>query len=97
MRIHARPTLRAFAAKHPDAKGHLDTWWLSAKKAHWRSPTDVKAQFPKASIVGDNRVVFDICGNKYRLVVKFNYAYGLGFVRFVGTHAEYDKIDVTAI
>jgi len=97
MRIIARKILIDFSKAHPDAKGHLDAWWLLAKKAKWSKPQDVKDQLPKASIVGNNRVVFDIFGGSYRLVVKFNYPYGVGYIRFIGTHADYDKIDVTEV
>ena len=68
--------------------------YQAAKAADWQSPHDVKAMFGSASVVGDNRVVFNIAGNKYRLVVKFNYPYRVAYVRFIGTHAEYDGIDV---
>ena len=97
MRIVARKRLVDFTARHADAKGHLDSWWHLAKQADWASPQDVKNQIPRASIVADNRVVFDIVGGRYRLVVKFNYAYRMGYVRFIGTHTDYDKIDVTTV
>lgn len=97
MRIIARHALHDFAAKYPDAKGHLDTWWKVAKKANWPTPQAVKETFPKASIVANNRVVFNIKGGSYRLVVQFQYKYGRGFIRFIGTHRDYDQIDVTEI
>lgn len=97
MRIIARKALVDFSALHPDAKGHLDTWWLLCKKADWARPQDVKDQLPKASIVADNRVVFNICGGSYRLIVKFNYPYRTGYIRFIGAHSDYDAIDVTTI
>jgi len=80
-----------------DSEEQLKAWYLEAKKATWKSPHEVKAQYGNASIVGDNRIVFNICGNKYRLVVKVNYEAEWLFIRFVGTHKEYDKIDVTTI
>jgi mRNA interferase HigB len=67
------------------------------KKAEWNSPGDVKRQIRNASIIGGNRVVFNIAGNKYRLVVKFNYPYRLGYIRFIGTHDQYDQIDAELI
>ena len=97
MRIIARKILMDFSQRHPDAKGHLESWWLLLKKSDWATPQDVKNALPKASIVANNRVVFDICGGSYRLIVKFNYPYRIGYIRFIGTHSEYDKIDVTTI
>ncbi|TNE59563.1 MAG: type II toxin-antitoxin system HigB family toxin [Alphaproteobacteria bacterium] len=97
MRIIARRILTDFSQNHADAKGALETWWLIAKKADWATPQDVKNQFPRASILADNRVVFDICGGNYRLIVKFNYEYRIGYVRFVGKHADYDAIDATRV
>jgi len=80
-----------------DSEEQLKAWYHEAKKATWQNPNEVKAQYRSASIVGDNRIVFNICGNKYRLVVKVNYEAQWIFIRFVGTHKEYDKIDVTTI
>lgn len=97
MRIIARKSLMDFSVRHPNAKGHLESWWLLVKKADWATPQAIKNELPKTSIVANNRVVFDICGGSYRLVVKFNYAYRIGYIRFIGTHNDYDKIDVTTI
>jgi mRNA interferase HigB len=97
MRIIARPKLRAFAEKHPDAKAPLDAWWSEAKTAQWSSPSEIKAMYRSASILKRGRVVFNIGGNKYRLVVWFNYEKGIGFIRFMGTHKEYDKIDAETV
>lgn len=80
-----------------DAKGQIEAWYYEAKRAQWESPTDVKAQYGSASVIGDNRVVFNIAGNKYRLIVRINYNSNTVFVRFVGTHQEYDKIDAEVI
>jgi mRNA interferase HigB len=80
-----------------DAKGQLEAWYYEAKHAQWESPADVKAQYGSASDIGDNRVVFNIAGNKYRLIVRINYNSKTVFVRFVGTHQEYDKIDAEVI
>jgi mRNA interferase HigB len=97
MRIVARPALRAFAAKHPDAKAPLDAWWAEARSAQWRSPTDIKEMYRSASILKGGRVVFNIGGNKYRLIVKFEYEKGIGFIRFVGTHEEYNRVDAETV
>lgn len=80
-----------------DSEEQLRAWYQEAKHAQWQSPNEVKEQYRSASIVGNNRIVFNICGNKYRLVVKINYEAQWIFIRFVGTHKEYDKIDVTTI
>jgi len=93
MHIIARRTLVEFTKRYPESKGALDAWWAEAKHARWRSPADIKQRYPSASVLGDNRIVFNIGGNKYRLIVKFNYDSGTGFVRFLGTHAAYDRID----
>ncbi len=97
MRIIARGTLRAFWEHHPDAEQALQAWYHDAKQATWTSPADIKRMYATASILGNNRVVFNIRGNHYRLVVAINYAYGIVYIRFVGTHQEYDKIDATMI
>ncbi len=99
MRIIKRKTLRDFynQSGHSDAEAPLEAWYHEAKHAHWKSPADIKAQFATASILKDNRVVFNIGGNKYRLVVKINYAAGIVFIRFIGTHAEYDRIDAEEV
>jgi mRNA interferase HigB len=80
-----------------DAKGQLEAWYYEAKHAQWSSPADVKAQYRSASIIGNNRVIFNIAGNKYRLIVRINYDSKTVFVRFIGTHREYDKIDAEVI
>ena len=97
MRIIAKTTLREFWERFPDAEEPLLAWYREAEKANWGAPAKVKEQYGSASIVGDNRVVFNIKGNKYRLVVKINYKYRVGHVRFIGTHAEYDKINVEEV
>jgi mRNA interferase HigB len=97
MRVLSRKTLREFWINHSDSEGALKAWFSEAVSAQWKSPTDIKKEYPHASILPKNRVVFNIKGNTYRMVVKVNYDYGQIFIRFVGTHAEYDKIDVTTI
>ena len=71
----------------------MKAWFQEAKSADWMTPHQIKAMYRSASVIGDNRIVFNIAGNKYRLVVKFNYSYRIGYVRFIGTHAQYDQID----
>jgi len=94
VRIIAISTLRNFWEVHADAD---KAWYQEAKAADWATPHQVKAMYRNASVVGDNRIVFNIAGNKYRLIVKFNYAYRIGYVRFVGTHAEYDRINAEEV
>lgn len=96
MRIIAKRTLREFWESTPryrDAKGPLEAWHSECLKANWKTPHTLKGQFRNASILGNNRVVFNIAGNKYRLVVSIDYGREAMFVKFVGTHAQYDEID----
>jgi len=97
MRIIARSRLIAFGVRFPDAKVQLDAWWAEARRAEWKTSADIKAQYCSASILKGGRVVFNICGNKYRLIVKFDYGKGIGFVRFLGTHKEYDRINAEEV
>ena len=97
MRIIAKKILREFWERYPDCKQQLKAWFQETDKAEWRNPKDIKREYPSASILADNRVVFNIKGNHYRLVVKINYDYQMVWIRFIGTHAEYDKIDATKI
>jgi mRNA interferase HigB len=97
MRIVALSTLRAFWLKHPDAEVPLRAWYTLASRANWKTPNQIKSAYRAASFVGSSRVVFNIKGNDYRLVVLVRYDKGLMFVRFVGTHAQYDRTDVTTV
>lgn len=100
MRIIALSTLKAFWEENPeymDAKEPTLAWYRHALAADWSAPAYVKQDFRNASILKDGRVVFNIAGNKYRLVVWINYSYRVSYIRFIGTHAEYDKIDVQTI
>ena len=97
MRIIARGRLRDFWNSHPDAEQPLKAWFREAEAANWQRPGDIKSMYGNASVIGDNRVVFNIAGNKYRLIVKFNYGYRIGYIRFIGTHAEYDRIDAESV
>ena len=97
MRIIAISQLRAFWSKHPQAEMPLRAWYAEASRADWRSPTDIKAAYRNASFLPGNRVIFNIKGNDYRLVVAVHYNRGMMFIRFAGTHAEYDRIDAGTI
>ncbi len=97
MRILSRSTLRDFWEAHPDAEETLKTWYYEASRANWKSPVDVKSAHRNASILVNNRIVFNIKGSKYRLIVAIRYDVGIIFIRFVGTHAEYDKVDAETI
>ena len=97
MRIIARRTLKDFWEKHPDAKSQLEAWYREVKLATWSKSADVKTRYPEASIVGRDRVVFDICKNRYRLIVVIKYKFHVVYIRFIGTHAEYGRIDVKEI
>jgi mRNA interferase HigB len=97
MRIVAKRTLREFWRLHAAAESPLKTWYAHAKAAKWQTPADVRGTFLTADFVADNRVIFDIAGNKYRLVGKVNYRRGVIFIRFVGTHGDYDRIDPETI
>jgi mRNA interferase HigB len=96
MRVIAKRTLRAFyqQPRYKDAKGPLEAWYAEAIKAEWLTPHDIKAQIGSASIISDSLVVFNIAGNKYRLVVDVDYVRQAMFVKFIGTHAEYDNLDL---
>ncbi len=97
MRIIAKKTLREFWETHADAQMALEAWYDDTKRATWRSPADIKAVYANASILPNNRVVFNIKGNTYRLVVAINYAFGIVYIRFIGHHRAYDKINATTI
>ncbi len=100
MRVIALSTLKAFwsqSRSHADSKEPLLAWHRHVLRADWTRPQDVKADFGTASILRDGRAVFNIGGNKYRLVVWINYPYRVVYVRFIGTHAEYDRIDAQRV
>lgn len=96
-RIFAKGRLREYWEKHPDSEQYLKTWYDTAMGSVWETPNDVKLTYATASILKDSRVVFNIKGNSYRLVVKFNFEKQWAFIRFIGTHAEYDRIDANLI
>ena len=97
MRVIAKKTLRDFWNKHPDCEQQLKAWYQEAEEAKWKNPAEIKKEYPSASILEDNRIVFNIKGNHYRLIVRINYSFGMVWIRFIGTHAQYDKIDATNI
>lgn len=96
-RIFAKSTLRDFWEKYPDSEQYLKTWYDTAMSSNWKSPADVKQTYANASILKENRIVFNIKGNSYRLVTKFNFEKQWIFIRFIGSHNEYDKIDANTI
>jgi len=97
MRVIAKKTIKNFWINYSDCEQQLKTWYQEAADSNWKSPADIKRLYPSASILADNRVVFNIKGNTYRIVVRINYDYSIIWIRFIGTHAQYDKIDATQI
>ena len=97
MRVIAKKILRDFWIVHTDCEQQLKSWFQETSKAAWENLNMIKQQYPSASILSDNRFVFNIKGNKYRLIVKINFDYQMVWIRFIGTHAEYDKIDANKI
>ena len=96
MRVIAKSTLRAFYENpnYMDSKSALESWHHEVVQSDWLNPNEIKIQYKSASVVGDNKIVFNICGNKYRLIVKINYIAGIIYIKFIGTHKQYDKINV---
>jgi mRNA interferase HigB len=97
MRVISKRMLREFWERHPDCKEQLKAWYNEAERAAWQSPEDIKKEFPSASVLKSKRVIFNIKGNAYRIVVRINYDYGVVWIRFVGNHEEYSKIDAKEI
>lgn len=97
MKVIAVSTLRRFWARHPDAEQPLKAWYDEARRAIWRSPQDIRNRYASASFVGNNRVVFNIKGNDYRLVVALAWRYQAVYIKFVGTHVEYDRVDAATV
>jgi len=97
MRVIAKKILREFWTKYSDSEQQLKTWFQEASKAQWSQPADIKQEYAKASILKNGRVVFNICGNKYRLIVDINYERQWVFIRFIGTHNDYDNVDAEKI
>ena len=97
MRVLAKRTLRDFWELNPDSEQQLTVWFREASKADWNNPNEIKSQYASASILKNSKVVFNICGNKYRLIVEINFTRKWAFIRFIGTHKEYDNIDANNI
>lgn len=93
VRVIAIKTLQDFWKKHPEAELPLRAWYAEAKSAQWEKPSDITRLYRTASVLTNNRIVFNIKGNDYRLVVAINYEYKIVYIRFIGTHKEYDKIN----
>ena len=97
MRLIAVSKLREFWDQHPDAVQPIRAWVAAVTSANWSKPTDITAQFTTATILKSRRAVFNITGNDYRLVVAVAYKFGVVYVKFIGTHAEYDLIDANTV
>ncbi len=97
MRVISKQKLVQFWSRHPSTEQPLRAWFEVANAAQWKTPHDIKASFASASFVGNNRVVFNIKGNNYRLVVAVAYVLGAMYIKFVGTHKEYDAINVATV
>lgn len=97
MRIYSRGTLQKFWIKYPDSKEQLLAWYNIISKNEFKNTNEIKVVFGSADYVKNGKIVFNICGNKYRLIVKINYSKHLVFILFVGTHKEYDKVDVNEL
>ncbi len=97
MRVIAKKILREFWQKHRDCEQQLKAWYQETSKAEWKNTKDIKRDYPAASLLVNNRVVFNIKGNHYRLITKLNFDYQMVWIRFIGTHSDYDKIDATKI
>ena len=97
MRVIARKVLRDFWGKHPDAEQPLKEWFAVAANATWRNPAQIKAVYRNASFLANNRVVFNIKGNDYRLIAAVKYTHGIVYIRFIGTHAAYNRIDAVTV
>jgi mRNA interferase HigB len=96
-RIFSRGTLRQFWEKYPETEQYLKTWYETAMNADWKSPNDVKTTYANVSVLKNQRLVFNIKGNSYRLIAKFNFEKQWIFIRFLGTHHEFDKINANTI
>lgn len=96
-RILSKRRIREFWEKYPDSKSYLETWYETANKAEWKNPNELKEFYATITILKNSRVVFNIKGNDYRLIAKINYKKQWMFIRFIGTHSEYDKIDADTI
>lgn len=97
MRIIAKRTIREFWALYPDAESPLQAWYSEVSKADWQTPQQLKAQFGSASLLKGGRVVFNIAGNKYRIILAMDYGRQACFIKFIGTHRQYDAVDAETV
>jgi len=97
VRIFNRSAIVHYGKRHAAAREALRAWYSDAIKARWTSPESVRQQFSKASVIAGNRIVFKIAGNSYRLIVSFNYKYQAAYIKFFGTHADYDSVDARTV
>jgi len=96
LRVIANKTLREFFEQpiYKDSECALQSWYYEVSKANWSNPNEIKTRYKSASIIGEKKVIFNICGNKYRLIVKINYSTKIVYIKFIGTHKQYDKISI---
>lgn len=97
MRIISRRTLREFWERHADSEEQLKAWFRETQKASWKNSNELKAEYPSASVLKGNKIVFNIKGNNYRLIVKINFEFQIAWILFIGTHAAYDKINANEL
>jgi mRNA interferase HigB len=97
MRIFNKSAVEFYAIRYAPARESLRAWYAEASRAIWPTPEHVKAQFPKVSVIANNRIVFDIAGGGYRLIISMNYKFQAGYIKFFGTHAEYDRINAATV
>lgn len=97
LRVIAKKILRQFWERHNDCEQQLKAWHQEVSKAAWTNPNEIKIEYPNASIIGNDRIVFNIKGNTYWLIVRINFDYQMVWIRFIGTHAEYDKVNAKTI
>lgn len=97
MNIYNRGSIVEFYNKHPDCKKTLENWYYDVLQKNWKKPNDIIKDFTKARTIKNNRAIFEINGNDYRLIVEINYQKGWVFIKFIGTHAQYDKVDAETV
>ncbi|HXR83512.1 MAG TPA: type II toxin-antitoxin system HigB family toxin [Hanamia sp.] len=97
MRVIAKKVLKEFWKEHSDCEQQLKSWYQESSRAKWKNSNDIKREYPTASFLANNKVVLNIKGDHYRLIIKLNYEYQIIWIRFIGTHAEYDKINAEKI
>lgn len=97
MRLIARSTLVAFSGRHPDARASLEHWASIVTRSGWTSPAEIQAAFSKAKVLNAERVRFEVAGGRYRLIAAFRFEAQIAFVKFIGTHAQYDAVDALTV